>query len=81
MSICQTKNGKGCEFPFWYNDRGYAMCIDVDNGGVPWCYTNLQRSTWGNCNISSCPVSRGELNINSQVIALMLVPNCFGLNQ
>ena len=79
MPICQTKNGKPCEFPFSYNGRSYDMCVDVDNGGVPWCYTNFQRNTWGNCNISSCPVPNGELNITPQIIAVLLLPN-FSIN-
>ena len=48
----KTKSGSSCHIPFIYNDMHYDSCINVDNGGVPWCYTNFTKKEWDTCNNS-----------------------------
>ena len=52
---CQTETGIPCQLPFEYNGNYYDTCINVDNGGVPWCYTDLEKKYWEICNNSTCP--------------------------
>ena len=52
---CKTKTGVPCDVPFLYEKMYYDTCINVDNGGVSWCYTNGTNKDWGVCNLTSCP--------------------------
>ena len=58
--ICKSKTGIPCVLPFQYNGNYYDTCINADNGGVPWCYTNVAKNYWEICNNSTCPNSYGE---------------------
>ena len=62
-SVCFTVSRKTCEIPFLYDENYYDTCINVDNGGVPWCYTNSDKGQWEACNIKSCPNSTGRLEV------------------
>ena len=48
--------GASCAFPFTYKEVSYSKCIDTDNNGVLWCYTD--GGLWGNCVLGSgaCPL-------------------------
>ena len=35
----------------------YDGCINVDNGGLPWCYTNFTNKEWDICNSPNSPDS------------------------
>ena len=59
LLVCKTKPGMPCELPFAYNGNYYDTCINVDNDGVPWCYTNATLKYWGICDTSTCPKSNG----------------------
>ena len=48
--VCKTETGIPCQLPFQYNGNYYDTCINVDNGGVPWCYTNIEKKYWEICN-------------------------------
>ena len=37
-TTCTTESGIPCAIPFLYKGKYYDSCIDIDNGGVPWCY-------------------------------------------
>ena len=54
---CKTELNRICDIPFDYKGQKYATCIDSDNEGQPWCYTE---KTWDNCKASSCPELKGE---------------------
>ena len=65
--VCQSVEGEKCEIPFLYHGKYYDSCINIDNGGVPWCYhtnkniTNDEnRKDWGICTDSSCPTMKGK---------------------
>ena len=60
-SLCSTENGIRCVMPFPYQGKYYENCIDIDNGGVPWCYTSTEKKHWGVCKMSSCPKARGKI--------------------
>ena len=60
QNLCSTEIGEACEIPFQYNQRYYESCIDTNNGGVPWCYTNTEMKHWGVCKKSACPNARGK---------------------
>ena len=57
--VCKTNGGdhpnSPCVFPFIYNNVKYAACTSVDNGGTPWCSTEVNGNgdyidgKWGNC--------------------------------
>ena len=51
---CKTISGVACDIPFTYNKEYYDTCINVDNGGAAWCYTNATTKIWENCESSSC---------------------------
>lgn len=53
----KTKSGSSCHIPFIYNDLHYDTCINVDNGGVSWCYTNITKKEWDICDSLSSPNS------------------------
>ena len=65
-SSCYTRNGKACVFPFKYAGRIYNQCIDLLNGGTPWCSTKVDSNGqhtsgfWDNCQetcpLNNCPV-------------------------
>ena len=61
---CKTESNEFCEFPFEYKKQKYDTCIDIDNGGKSWCYSNFhkdyRRREWNTCKASSCPRSEGE---------------------
>ena len=75
QSVCRTDSGIPCAIPFLYKGKYYDSCIDIDNGGVPWCYikvdetllvswgftnyTGLRNNLWGTCNDISCPNTPG----------------------
>ena len=56
---CKSKNGDLCDIPFVYDGKCYDSCINVDNGGVPWCYTDATNKQWQTCSKSSCPNLQG----------------------
>ena len=60
LLVCKTSTGIECELPFVYNGNSYDTCINVGNGGVPWCFTNVTKKHWEICNISTCPSTHGE---------------------
>ena len=62
-SSCSTDSGIPCVMPFRYNGKYYENCVDIDNGGVPWCYKNVEKKSWGICNMSSC---QGALSWNKK---------------
>ena len=37
-----------------YEGMYYDTCINVDNGGVPWCYTNTTIMDWEECTSTTC---------------------------
>ena len=47
-----TDSSDICDIPFEFKGQKYASCIDVDNGGIPWCYTNTSNKEWNTCNAS-----------------------------
>ena len=57
--VCKTNAGdhpnSPCVFPFIYNNVRYAACTSIDNGGTPWCSTEVNdngdyiEGKWGNC--------------------------------
>ena len=57
-------DGTACQFPMYYNGKGYDNCIAIDNGGIPWCYTTFGHNNWGSCNISTCTDYIGNNNNN-----------------
>ena len=59
-SACLTVAEKPCDIPFEYNGNYYDRCIDVDNGGDPWCYVNSTTKSWQNCDMESCSGGRGQ---------------------
>ena len=58
-SACKTVRNESCDFPFEFKGKKYSTCINVDNGGQPWCFTNTTTMEWGSCNSFSCPESKG----------------------
>ena len=59
--------GEDCEIPFYYHGKYYDSCINIDNGGIPWCYHKYNNITnggvkkeWGICSSSSCPSMKGK---------------------
>lgn len=57
---CVTETNEVCDFPFNYKGEKFASCLDVDNGGQPWCYTNTSSKEWNNCNSSKCLLKEGK---------------------
>ena len=51
---CRTKTGRSCQIPFIYEEMYYDTCINIDNGGVPWCYTNILDMEWDACTNTTC---------------------------
>ena len=50
---CKTSGGTApdgsvCHFPFVHDGTTYNICTDV-NHDTPWCYTNQEKSSWGEC--------------------------------
>ena len=50
---CKTSGGTApdgsvCHFPFVHDGTTYNICTDVDHD-TPWCYTNQEKSSWGEC--------------------------------
>ena len=60
LLVCKTDSGIPCELPLIYNGKYYDTCIDVDNGGVHWCYINTTEKRWKTCNMSTCPNAKGN---------------------
>ena len=58
-SACKTAQNEFCDVPFEFNGKKYSTCINVDNGGQSWCYTNITTMEWGSCNSLSCQESKG----------------------
>ena len=52
---CKTVGDEVCEIPFQYKGKLFATCINVDNGGRPWCFTDAKNNKWNICDSSSCP--------------------------
>ena len=52
---CRTISEVRCVFPFTYDGQTYQACTDADNGGIPWCSTQVDGNNnhvdgeWGNC--------------------------------
>ena len=49
-----------------YHGKHYDSCINVDNGGTPWCFHSKDntsndeyKSEWGICTHESCPTMKG----------------------
>ena len=38
----------------------YDTCINLDNGGMPWCFTNESTGRWDTCDASSCSSLEGK---------------------
>ena len=64
--MCKTKTGAPCDIPFEYKGYQYDSCINVDSGGVPWCYTNVTDKKWEACSKSSCTAINGMVRLNVQ---------------
>ena len=45
----KTTSGIPCQSPLEYEGKRYDACIGLDNGGIPWCYTDHSKKIWGNC--------------------------------
>ena len=58
-STCLTISGVPCEIPFVYDGNYYDTCINVDNGGVLWCYTNHETKNWDFCDVNTCSITEG----------------------
>lgn len=56
---CKGVSGGACEIPFTYNGNYYDTCINIDNGGKLWCYTNILNETWEDCDVSTCLIESG----------------------
>ena len=70
--ICKSVDGEKCEIPFLYHGKYYDSCINVDNGGVPWCYHSNKSiakgkniKEWSTCDHSSCPTMKGMKYIST----------------
>ena len=50
-----------CDIPFQYKGKLYATCINVDNGGQAWCFTDAKNNNWDVCDSSSCPTLDGVI--------------------
>ena len=52
---CRTISEVRCVFPFNYDGQTYQACTDTDNGGIPWCSTQVDGNNnhvdgeWGTC--------------------------------
>ena len=64
---CKSVEGAECEIPFKYHGKYYDSCINVDNGGTPWCYDSNEsisdgesQKEWGICTIETCPTMKGK---------------------
>ena len=57
---CKTRSGIPCQIPFTYGEMHYDTCINIDNGGVPWCFTNQSTGRWDACTASSCSNVEGK---------------------
>lgn len=47
--VYKTTSEIPCESPLEYEGKRYDGCISMDNGGIPWCYTDHSKKKWGNC--------------------------------
>ena len=53
--VYKTASGIPCESPLEYEGKRYDGCISMDNGGIPWCSTQVDGNNnhvdgeWGNC--------------------------------
>jgi hypothetical protein len=68
--------GTECKFPFQHLGVTYSTCTDIDNSGIPSCYTDTQNSVWGNCNcnkvrMTECVLTQMDL---TSVFCLIHVP-------
>ena len=63
IKICKADNGISCDVPFVYQGEYYDSCINVDNGGIPWCYTNSTKKDWGTCSFKSCSTLQSRFPI------------------
>ena len=70
--VCSTDGLIPCVMPFLYQGKYYENCIDIDNGGVPWCYTNVEKKVWGICDMSTCQRSQGTL-CTTKIITLQQI--------
>ena len=43
-----------------YEGNHYDACINIDNGGEPWCNTNVTNKHWESCNTATCPDTYGK---------------------
>ena len=59
-AACKTVGNQFCELPFEFKSKKYSTCIDVDNKGQPWCYTNSTTLDWDFCSLSSCSSTRSK---------------------
>ena len=61
MHLCKSKTGTPCDIPFAYQGYHYDTCINLDSGGVPWCYTDVTNKTWEACSNTSCTEMNGMM--------------------
>jgi len=73
IRIRKTESGTPCEIPFAYKEQTYDTCVNIDNGGVPWCYTNLANQEWETCNKTNCLNLRG--NVSGETPAAFVFPS------
>ena len=59
VETCKTKSNEVCKIPFEFKGQKYATCLDTDNDGIPWCYTNMTSMDWKACNLSTCSEWKG----------------------
>ena len=60
ISVCKTVGERFCDFPFEFEGKKYSTCINVDNGGRAWCFTNSTTMEWDSCDTSSCASLKGR---------------------
>ena len=89
LNYCKSKKCKPvakyrCLFPFKFKNKTYNSCTKVENNGIDWCATTVDKTTlearkWGNCT-ESCPTedSIGKKNVFnvSNLASLLLNVNC-----
>ena len=69
---CRTISEVRCVFPFNYDGQTHQVCTDVDNGGIPWCSTQVDGNNnhvdgeWGNCG-DTCD-GTGIRNISRKIL-------------
>jgi len=73
-TVCVTKNGEKCIFPFMEDGNTFTSCTTYQAPDEPWCATAVDNegvmTNWGSCDLNTCtgPIIPGDFKTIDSLI-------------